>query len=93
MEITIMKHNWKEFEKGHAAYLRALNSEEIKYYNRLGESLVELSIAETNKLAPVDKYLYSMAQWLNATYSVVILPQKMMLNWLSTMHKCGHGVK
>ncbi|MBP1745817.1 MAG: hypothetical protein H6Q54_432 [Deltaproteobacteria bacterium] len=93
MEIVIMKHNWEEFEKGNAAYLRALNGEEINFYNRLGESLVELNVVETNKLASTDKYMDYMTQWLNTAYNVVNLPQKLMLNWLSTVHKLGHSSK
>jgi|MudIll2142460700_1097286.scaffolds.fasta_scaffold01436_4 glutathione peroxidase-family protein len=90
MEIVIMKHNWEEFKKGNAGYLRALNGEEIKFYNRLGESLVELNVAETSKLAPAYKYLDCTTQWLNAAYNVVDLPQKMMLNWLSAVRELGH---
>ena len=93
MEITIMKHNWEEFEKGNAAYLRALTGEEIKYYSQLGESLVELNVVETTKLAPADKYLDSMTHCLNAAYSVVNLPQKMILNWLSAVHALGYRLK
>lgn len=84
-----MKHNWEEFKKLNTAYLRALNGEEIKFYHRLCESLVELNVVETNKLSLADKYLDSMAQWMNATYNVVNLPQKMMLNWLSAVHELG----
>ena len=93
MEITLMRHNWEEFEKGNVTFLRALTDEEIKYYNCLGEGLVDLSIAETKKLAPAEKYLYSMAQWLSAAYTVVNWPQKMMLHWLSTMDECGRSLK
>ena len=89
MEIVIMKLNWEEFKKGNTAYLRALNGEEIKFYHRLCESLVELNVVETDKLTLADKYLDSMTQWLNAAYNVVNLPQKMMLNWLSAVHELG----
>jgi len=89
MEIVIMKDNWEEFKKGNTAYLRALNGEEIKFYHPSCESLVELNVAETNKLTLSDKYFYSMTQWLNATCKVVNLPQKMMIEWLSAVHELG----
>ena len=89
MEIVIMKDNWEEFKKGNTAYLRALSGAEIEFYHPLCESLVELNVAETNKLTLADKYLDSMTQWLNATCKVVNLPQKMMLNWLGAVHELG----
>jgi len=93
MEIVIMKHNWEEFKKGNTTYLRALNGEEINFYDRLCESLVELNVVEANKLTLANKYLDPMTQWLNATYNVSNLPQKMMLNWLSAVHVLGYSLK
>lgn len=88
MEILIMKHNWEEFKKGNTTYLRALNAEEINFYNRLGESVVTVNAAETNIPSLVVRYLDCTTQWLNAVYNVVDLPQKIMLNWLRHQLSC-----
>jgi hypothetical protein len=89
MEIVIMKDNWEDFKKGNTAYLRALKGEDFEYYSLLHENLVELNVTERNKPALVDDYVNCTSHWLNTAYDCVNLPQKMMLNWLGTVHNLG----